>query len=59
LCSRIGYEPWELLEQAGVQPNGEHAMEPIEEAVMAVYREMIDLGKLDADPGAMQRKARA
>lgn len=59
LCSRIGYEPWELLEQAGVQPNGEHAMEPIEEAVMAVYREMIDLGKLDADPGAMQSKARA
>ncbi len=59
LCSRVGYEPWELLEQAGVQPNGEHAMEPIEEAVMAVYREMIDLGKLDADYGAMQSKARA
>jgi hypothetical protein len=34
-------------------------MEPIEEAVMAGYREMIDLGKLDADPGAMQSKARA
>lgn len=59
LCSRIGYEPWELLEQAGVQPNGEHAMEPIEEAVMAVYREMIDLGKLDAGHDAMQSKARA
>ncbi|GAB4366228.1 MAG: nitrogenase cofactor biosynthesis protein NifB [Methylohalobius crimeensis] len=40
LCSKIGFEPWEMLEEAGVQPNGEHAMEPIEDAVMAVYREM-------------------
>jgi nitrogen fixation protein NifB len=35
LCSRIGYEPWGKLEAAGIQPNGEHAMQPIEEAVMA------------------------
>lgn len=47
LCSKIGYEPWEMLEQAGITPNGEHAMEPIEEAVMAVYREMATDGKLD------------
>lgn len=47
LCSKIGYEPWEMLEEAGVQPNGEHAMEPIEDAVMAVYKEMIEQGKLD------------
>ena len=33
LCSKIGYEPWGQLEAAGIQPNGEHAMEPIEEAV--------------------------
>jgi nitrogen fixation protein NifB len=47
LCSKIGYEPWEQLEQAGIQPNGEHAMEEIEQAVMAVYLEMAADGKLD------------
>ncbi|MDD3610554.1 MAG: nitrogenase cofactor biosynthesis protein NifB [Halothiobacillaceae bacterium] len=46
LCSKIGFEPWGQLEAAGIQPNGEHAMEPIEEAVMAVYREMAEAGKL-------------
>ena len=47
LCSKIGYEPWSLLEEAGIAPNGEHAMEPIEEAVMAVYQEMLSSGKLE------------
>ncbi|MDY6942227.1 MAG: nitrogenase cofactor biosynthesis protein NifB [Pseudomonadota bacterium] len=47
LCSKIGYEPWGMLEQAGIQPNGEHAMEPIEEAVAAVYREMAEAGLLE------------
>jgi nitrogen fixation protein NifB len=47
LCSKIGYEPWSDLETAGIQPNGEHAMEPIEEAVMAVYQDMIASGKLE------------
>ncbi|MGR9100233.1 MAG: nitrogenase cofactor biosynthesis protein NifB [Gammaproteobacteria bacterium] len=47
LCSKVGYEPWEQLEAAGIMPNGEHAMENIEEAVMAVYREMAEAGKLD------------
>lgn len=47
LCSKIGFEPWGLLEEAGIQPNGEHAMEPIEEAVQAVYQEMIESGKLE------------
>lgn len=46
LCSRIGYEPWGKLEEAGIMPNGEHAMEPIEEAVGAVYREMAEDGRL-------------
>ena len=46
LCSKVGYEPWEMLEAAGIQPNGEHAMEPIEAAVMAVYLEMHQAGKL-------------
>ena len=51
LCSKIGYEPWGLLEDAGIAPNGEYAMEPIEEAVMSVYQEMISAGKLDDKTG--------
>ncbi len=47
LCSKIGYEPWEMLENAGITPNGEHAMEEIETAVMLVYNEMAMAGKLD------------
>jgi nitrogen fixation protein NifB len=47
LCSKIGYEPWGLLEEAGIAPNGEHAKEPIEEAIAAVYREMAEDGRLD------------
>ncbi len=47
LCSKIGYEPWDMLEEAGIQPNGEHAMEPIEDAIAAVYKEMADAGQLD------------
>ena len=46
LCSKIGYEPWGDLEVAGIQPNGEHAMEPIEAAVAALYREMAADGRL-------------
>ena len=46
LCSKIGYEPWGMLEEAGIQPNGEHAMEEIEAAVMAVYLEMHQAGQL-------------
>jgi nitrogen fixation protein NifB len=48
LCSKIGFEPWGELEAAGIRPNGEHAMEPIEEAVMAVWHEMLAAGKLAA-----------
>ncbi len=48
LCSKIGYEPWGMLEDAGITPNGEHAMEPIEEAVASVYREMAEAGGLAA-----------
>jgi nitrogen fixation protein NifB len=48
LCARIGFEPWSRLEAAGIQPNGEHAMEVIEDAVRAVYREMAVAGKLAA-----------
>ncbi|MGB0682323.1 MAG: nitrogenase cofactor biosynthesis protein NifB [Magnetovibrionaceae bacterium] len=50
LSAKIGIEPWERLEQAGIMPNGEHAMEKIEDAVMAVYREMYDEGRLAEKP---------
>lgn len=55
LCSKIGFEPWGLLEEAGIQPNGEHAMEPIEEAVAAVYKEMADNGQLDDHAAELQK----
>ena len=59
LCSKIGFEPWEMLEQAGIQPNGEHAMEPIEDAVAAVYAEMVENGLPEKEllPGHMQAGA--
>lgn len=58
LCSKIGYEPWGPLEEAGIAPNGEHAMEPIEEAVAAVYREMAKDGRLDrAAPAKLRVRA--
>jgi len=46
LCSKVGYEPWEALEAAGIKPNGEHGMERNEDAVAAVYREMVTSGRL-------------
>jgi len=55
LCSKIGYEPWGELEAAGIRPNGEHAMEPVEEAVMAVWNEMLAAGLLNA-PAAAETK---
>jgi nitrogen fixation protein NifB len=54
LCSKVGHEPWEALEAAGIQPNGEHGMERIEDAVAAVYREMAASGRL-AEPAAPAR----
>ena len=59
LCSKIGFEPWGILEEAGIQPNGEHAMEPIEEAVAAVYKEMAENGQLDTKPAEQQQLATA
>ncbi|HUY93219.1 MAG TPA: nitrogenase cofactor biosynthesis protein NifB [Pirellulales bacterium] len=54
LCSKVGYEPWEVLAAAGIQPNGEHGMERIEDAVAAVYREMAEAGRLSR-PAAQAR----
>ncbi len=58
LCSRIGYEPWGMLEEAGITPNGEHAMEPIEKAVAAVYREMAEDGRWE-QPAVAERRMSA
>ena len=57
LSAKIGFEPWGPLEAAGIQPNGEHAMEPIEEAIAAVYEEMRVAGKLDPLPVEAQKVA--
>lgn len=59
LCARVGIAPWKKLEAAGIQPNGEHAMEPIEDAVAAVYRELQASGKLEegACPVTIQKSA--
>ena len=57
LCARIGLEPWGQLEAAGIQPNGEHAMEPVEDAVLAVYREMSAAGKLAAPADKLNKVA--
>jgi nitrogen fixation protein NifB len=57
LSAKVGFEPWGPLEAAGIQPNGEHAMEPIEEAVAAVYEEMRAAGKLDVVAAAEQKAA--
>lgn len=46
LCSRIGFEPWGQLEAAGITPNGEHAQEPIEQAVASLYQEWVATGRL-------------
>ncbi len=46
LCSKIGFEPWGRLEAAGIQPNGEHPLEEIEPACVAVWNEMLIAGKL-------------
>lgn len=58
LCARIGFGPWEALEAVGIQPNGEHAMEPIETAVAAVYQELLASGALD-QPLQTAQRARA
>jgi nitrogen fixation protein NifB len=56
LCAKIGFEPWGRLEAAGIAPNGEHPMEPIEAALVAVWQEMRAAGKLRT-PAPAQRCA--
>jgi nitrogen fixation protein NifB len=47
LSARIGLPPYEALEEAGIQPVSDYAMEPIEESVAKVYQEWLETGKLD------------
>lgn len=42
LCSQIGYLPWRQLESAGVRPNSEHAMKPIEASLQTVYQDWLN-----------------
>ena len=55
VCARSGDEPWSRLEAAGIKPDAEHAMEPIEEAVMGVWREMLKAGKLQSASSGERR----
>ena len=57
LCSKIGFEPWGRLEEAGITPNGEHAMEEIEAACAAVYDELAASGVLAIASGKNDRAA--
>jgi nitrogen fixation protein NifB len=43
LCAQIGLQPRQTLESVGLLPNSEHAMEPIETAVMAVYSDRLKM----------------
>ncbi len=55
VCARIGREPWERLEAAGIVPNGEHGWEAVEPALAAIRAEM---QAAEALPGAAaQRRA--
>ena len=49
LCSKVGFEPWGMLEEAGIMPNNDYPMEEIDEAVMKHYQTMISEGLLDED----------
>ena len=37
LCARIGFTPWRALQDAGIQPDSEHAGEEISTALQAVH----------------------
>ncbi len=47
LCAQIGLQPRQALESVGLLPNSEHAMEPIEKAVMAVYLDRLKTNQGD------------
>jgi nitrogen fixation protein NifB len=49
LSARIGLAPWKALEAAGIRPNSDFAMEPIEASVKAIYDQLAATGAL-AEP---------
>ncbi len=49
VSAKIGIEPWEQLEDAGILPSGEYAWEPIEDALKAMYRELVERGHVFKD----------
>ena len=57
LSAKIGMEPWQKLEAAGIQPNGDHGWQPIEEALKAVYQELADGGRLTRSDSEQLRGA--
>ncbi len=46
LCAKIGFGPWQQLEQQGIAPSGEYAYEPIDSALRAFYQQLLTQGKL-------------
>ena len=44
LSAKVGIEPWSRLEEAGITPSGEYAMDLIEDAVKGMYGELIEQG---------------
>lgn len=49
LSARIGLAPYEQLEEAGIIPVSDFAMEPIEASVAAYYQQMLEEGRLDEE----------
>ena len=37
LCARIGYEPWQALRRAGIEPNTEFALDAVEASLRAYW----------------------
>ena len=46
LCARIGFTPWRALQDAGIQPDSEHAGEEIGSALRTVHAQWRDRGWL-------------
>ncbi|MDS4030342.1 MAG: nitrogenase cofactor biosynthesis protein NifB [Candidatus Contendobacter sp.] len=44
LCARIGFTPWRALQDAGIQPDSEHAGEEIAAALRTVHAQWRDRG---------------
>jgi len=52
LCARIGMTPWDALEQAGITPVADYAMEPIESSIAALYDKWLSEGRLAVEDTA-------